>query len=121
MKNLKYKSLLVKIPPSDIAQKYPIALKAVNQAEVVNPIDGYQRPVIVFNKPPGIMADIGGISFRVFWMKNGHDTPDFKGQFDQDIEVVTMDELRCKNGLETEIDLSFIAEAKQLLDERGDR
>lgn len=96
MKNLKYKSLLVKIPPPDIAQKYQIALSAVNQAEVVNSIDGYQRPVIVFNKPPGMMADIGGISFRVFWMKDGHDTPDFKGQFDQDIEVVTMDELREK-------------------------
>lgn len=96
MKNLKYKSLLVKIPPPDIAQKYQIALSAVNQAEVVNSIDGYQRPVIVFNKPPGMMADIGGIAFRVFWMKNGHDSPDFKGQFDQDIEVVTMDELREK-------------------------
>lgn len=91
-----YKDLLVKIPPSDIAQKYQIALKAVNQAEVVNSIDGYQRPVIVFNKPPGMMADIGGISFRVFWMKNGHGTPDFKGQFDQDIEVLKIDDLEAK-------------------------
>ena len=97
MKKPKYKSLLVKILPPDIAQKYMIALKAVNQAEIVNSIDGYQRPVIVFNKPPGMMADIGGISFRVFWMKNGHDAPDFKGQFDQDIEVVTMDELEVMN------------------------
>ena len=120
MKNLKYKSLLVKIPPSDIAQKYMIALKAVNQAEVVNSIDGYQRPVIVFNNPPGIMANVGGISFRVFWMKNGHDAPDFKGQFDQDVEVVTMDELRAKNGFEVETGISFIAEAKHSMDERGD-
>ena len=120
MKKPKYKSLLVKIPPADIAQKYLIALKAVNQAELINSIDGYQRPVIVFNKPSGIMANVGGISFRVFWMKNGHDTPDFKGQFDQGIEVVTMDELRIKNGLDVELDLSFIADAKHLMDERGD-
>lgn len=91
-----YKTLLVKIPPEDIKKKYIIALKAVNQAEVINSIDGYQRPVVVFNKPPGIMADIGGLSFRAFWMKDGEDTPDFKGQFDQDIEVLTLSELKLK-------------------------
>lgn len=101
MKPNQYKSLLVKIPPADIKQKYTIALKAANQAEVVNSIDGYQRPVIVFQKPPGIMADIGGLMFRVFWMKDGYPTPDFKGQFDQDIEVLTCDELLTKaSGLE---------------------
>jgi len=96
MEKPKYKDLLVKIKPADIALKYKIALQAVNQAEAINSIDGYQRPVIVFNKPPGIMANVGGISFRAFWMKDGHDTPDFKGQFDQDIEVLTMDELLTK-------------------------
>lgn len=118
--NKQYKTILVKIPPTDISQKYQIALKAVIQAEVINSIDGHQRPVIVFNKPAGIMANIGGISFRVFWFKNGLDAPNFKGQFDQEIEVLTMDMLLSKNGLEAEVDLSFIAEAKLLLDERGD-
>ena len=102
MKNLKYKDLLVKIPPADIKQKYQIALKATEQAEVFNSIEGYQRPVIVFNKPPGIMADIGGLAFRIFWLKDGCLMPDFKGQFDQDVEQLTLDELREKNGLKAE-------------------